>query len=574
MTFQQAVGALGPVGKVLGGIGGQVAETGLAINKSLNTVGQSGLVLGNNLGLYDKAVLGARMSLPEFEGQIKSNSRAIAGLGSSMDKGALAYLNTAKKIQETPLAAQLEATGMDSQEFGKILSTVALNSKMADMSRESVQRNLISSVVGLAVEMDNTARLTGISRQQQQENMEAIQKTTEMQLYKLTLDTESAKAVDLSIAQTQKYGKATSEAIAIYAMGGPMNDKETQTIVSLGPEMADAARRLSEIRGDSAADNAKRDAITKEMDAIAARKAANQEEKEVMQRLARTGDAQSKAMAESYLQQASVGAQYLKEEEAARRENITLEAYRAREAKKVEDDRIAAAKGKPGSEGDASLAATTANRVERFTKDAMAGAGTYFNKLNTELGETIKGVGALNKLLRPYTQEQAAVLPERAAKAGAASLGLKEDKVPETEKPKLGGRETGSFGAVGKLIEDFGAGTPMMLHGKEGVITENQLKNLLGGVASTLKVDLEKAKSQVPTTSTFEKLMNTFKPAEETPAIAPSIISTPDNEQGANNDLIMGIQDLNKRMERLIAAVEDGHDKSVRAIKSNGNLIA
>jgi muramidase (phage lysozyme) len=37
-------------------------------------------------------------------------------------------------------------------------------------------------------------------------------------------------------------------------------------------------------------------------------------------------------------------------------------------------------------------------------------------------------------------------------------------------------RATGSLGKTGSLIEDFGKGTPAILHGKEGVITEDQLR--------------------------------------------------------------------------------------------------
>jgi muramidase (phage lysozyme) len=40
----------------------------------------------------------------------------------------------------------------------------------------------------------------------------------------------------------------------------------------------------------------------------------------------------------------------------------------------------------------------------------------------------------------------------------------------------LPGRSSGSLGATNKLIEDFGKGTPVMLHGREGVITEKQLQ--------------------------------------------------------------------------------------------------
>ena len=55
-------------------------------------------------------------------------------------------------------------------------------------------------------------------------------------------------------------------------------------------------------------------------------------------------------------------------------------------------------------------------------------------------------------------------LGKSAADAGSDAIGLP-------------GRAGGSMGATGKLIEDFGKGTPMMLHGREGIITEKQLQD-------------------------------------------------------------------------------------------------
>jgi hypothetical protein len=54
-------------------------------------------------------------------------------------------------------------------------------------------------------------------------------------------------------------------------------------------------------------------------------------------------------------------------------------------------------------------------------------------------------------------------------------------------------RDTGSYGATGKLIENFGAGTEMQLHGKEGVLTEQQLANLVTGAMNTGNVQAQNA---------------------------------------------------------------------------------
>ncbi len=64
------------------------------------------------------------------------------------------------------------------------------------------------------------------------------------------------------------------------------------------------------------------------------------------------------------------------------------------------------------------------------------------------------------------------------------------------------GRADGSIGAVGKLIEDFGAGTPMMLHGREGVITEEQLKDIVSSIQNSSMVSTRESKTLTTETTT------------------------------------------------------------------------
>jgi hypothetical protein len=62
-------------------------------------------------------------------------------------------------------------------------------------------------------------------------------------------------------------------------------------------------------------------------------------------------------------------------------------------------------------------------------------------------------------------------------------------------------RAGGSLAAAGSLIEDFGKGTPAMLHGREGVITEQQLQQF-GDMAMKVGMGSVVAKPGTPATAT------------------------------------------------------------------------
>ena len=98
--------------------------------------------------------------------------------------------------------------------------------------------------------------------------------------------------------------------------------------------------------------------------------------------------------------------------------------------------------------------------VAGFAGTAAGAAGGA--KLGMMLGAAGGPIGSLIGAL--IGGAAGGMLGKSAADAGSDAIGLP-------------GRAGGSMGATGKLIEDFGKGTPMMLHGREGVITEKQLKD-------------------------------------------------------------------------------------------------
>lgn len=646
-NINQLGGAIGPVGKLVTTMGTQVLEAGITVNRSLNTVAQSGVHLGQNLGLYEQAVLQARMSLPEFEQTIRSNSKSIAGLGSNMDKSAMVYLGIAKKIQDTDIAYQLKATGTNTEEFGQVLALVAHNAKQDDMMTAASQKSLIATTLALTTEFDNTARLTGISRQEQQKALDSQIKSKDMQLAMMAMDKDEREAVQKSLAGSLKYGEAVQNAIKVYATGGVTNAEEQKTVLAAGP-LAQFAEQLAAIKGTSAEDERRRADIYKQMDQVSKDLASTTgEDKKMWAVQAKSGNETTKAMAGGVLEISRYGQILRQAEKEGIREGKDLEAYIASERAKIEAERLGAQAGTGGPEGNAAKLGQSINKFDTLIKDITAGAGTHFSGLNKKVGETITEMGNLNTVLRKFTPEQAAGIPGKVLDNAKANLGVREGALPPAEKKQ--GRQDGSLGAVGKLIEDFGAGTDMILHGREGVVTEKQLKGIIStaqqmgrdldgskdkrpndlaqltsifsgmqptmekemskmqkqfeplfnqfkSTASTmgkqmetqvspiltkmhgsLKSDLEKAKAQVPTTSTFEKMFDQVKSVQPTPIAAPA---NPDAFVGnampedAMTEVAKGVNELNKRIERLIFAVEDGHSKSVKAIKNTGNLIA
>lgn len=118
-------------------------------------------------------------------------------------------------------------------------------------------------------------------------------------------------------------------------------------------------------------------------------------------------------------------------------------------------------------------------------------------------------------------------------------------------------RQNGSVGSVGKLIEDFGSGTMAMLHGKETVMTENQLANLAKGISKMNMAEVPQPTKKADTPS-------------ETTAI--------NSGTATLNDLNTSLQSLNMLMAQMLSSTNNMVDNTKRQIKAtkglNGNIYA
>ena len=99
--------------------------------------------------------------------------------------------------------------------------------------------------------------------------------------------------------------------------------------------------------------------------------------------------------------------------------------------------------------------------------------------------------GAKDKLIDAFTSLFTGIITIFAG-IGNAIIKLGKDMLPDwmtgsgaaTPAPTPPGRATGSLGSSGTLFEDFGAGTQTMLHGKEAVVTPDQMDKLMASAGS------------------------------------------------------------------------------------------
>jgi hypothetical protein len=128
-------------------------------------------------------------------------------------------------------------------------------------------------------------------------------------------------------------------------------------------------------------------------------------------------------------------------------------------------------------------------------------------------------VGAMTETLSKLTDLTVSAV------TGTANFFLDGKAVP--------GKSTGSLGTVGKIMEDFGAGTLAVLHGKEGVITEDQLGNLAKGiqgqsasaVIGTLKNSLPKPGTEDK--SFAENMAESIRKGMQTVGVNPNMRGNP-----------------------------------------------
>jgi len=189
------------------------------------------------------------------------------------------------------------------------------------------------------------------------------------------------------------------------------------------------------------------------------------------------------------------------------------------------------------------LVAAANNRILDFVTKAAQSSEKFLEAFNT----AIRGADTTQGFIPQggeTSNKPAATTTNATADADAADSGT-----PVT-------RRVGTLGATGRLMEDFGSGTLAMLHGREAVVTETQMANLMG--------NLNAFRDGVANQLAQEKSMYGAAVSEDTAMLEAQQLQTPGPS----------VMSLKPEIEEAIMNIAMGTIENVKATTISGDSIA
>jgi hypothetical protein len=424
------------------------------LNKGYQGLAKSGAAASDGMtGLFrDAKKLGVSMN--ELDGYVQligENSKDLALFSGSVANGRKRFADLGKEME--PFRAGLLNAGMSLEEQREAtMGYLRLQSRVGQTQNKTTEE-LAAGARRYLLEQDALTKLTGMTRKEQEDAREEIRS---QERFAATLaemrakgQHNEAKALEDTYLVLRSQSKEAAQGFADVSTGMLTTEAAQKSYLATQGESMRVSQQIQ--AGQlSAAQGA--------------------------QRVAKAHGATADAMAP--LAKMGIYGETFGDYAADLRLKGMAEADIEKQLAKIKEDQIK--QGATG--GKAADAATQAQTDLQLAQVAATNATEEF---------VFRGVVPATKAMEAFAKVTAAAAgmandattskPKKPVTAEEANLGAGEFAGMEGQ---FSGRAGGSLGATGKLIEDFGSGTPMMLHGREGVITEAQLNSLIKSASS------------------------------------------------------------------------------------------
>jgi hypothetical protein len=622
--------ALSVGGKVIQGFESTYTALHGVIAPSLKTwrdLSNTGQAFGGDIVAMSTAAFSARLNLDEFADVINKSGHAMTGLGGVAGRGAEAFAQVSKEFFDSNLTNDMRALGYTNKELNDVLAITMSSMQTIDMNDKASRQRAYEAASGLAKEMDAMAKITGVTRKQQEEAMEDARRdmalNARIDLETRNMSAKDAEAYRLKVYEQVKDAQLRGEEAAFkerFATGTVYSEKAAAQTTMLGKQSmatqmaADAARR-----GEF--EKAKEYQSEAQVQVIANSKNVGLLMNRIM---GDAGGVATKTLNENMAKNqdfvnATRNAQ-LKLENEGKLKGLSEDAKNRAVYNQMLKDGFEPPKTKEGGEKSTqallNLEAQSKTLGSSFMNDLVTplnrkvspAMDTFANKLN---GTVIRPDGTKSTVAREAREGAIAGRTEkpttgtRQERIDAASntdqnsmifntmegaskivngLGNVINKATEKAIP---GQAEGSKDTFGDWFnKDWGGGGLSMLHGKEAVVPQAKLgefmndmqKQMGGGIGGLTNIAKGFDPSQMQR-MVVDQLRNIPKPEVPQPQVpqAQSVAQNTNTSGGKDanlNDAVSLLEQLNKQMGELISHTEniaDNSSKQVRVTKGLSN---
>lgn len=552
-------------GKLAGGING-LDPTGLS--KGLTMVGQAGIdttynlnKLGKDVGGLDFAGNAAKfnsnaktMGLTQEESMrlYQRNMEQMTGLGSTVNQSANNFGQFQEAFSKNKFSAQLSAMGISMEEQAELGAAYVSQNRFLNLQDQAQRERTIASFANYATQLDENARLTGMSKKAQSDAVNEQAKNVRVMAAVSQMGEGAMEKFKNMQGQIVGLGENVQKAASALYTGGPKTAEERAAVAAMGPAAATFQKAVE--MSKNAQTEGQREEARIMMERAKNEINAYQRSKEFTDAVQTGVGPVADAMRQQYEQNKyGAAAQFTAATTGAGKTPADQAQIAEAQAAAARTERLRLT---PEGKADPGAAVTQAiNLTDRFSKEVAAGTTPAFEKLNTTVGETSTKFDAVNKIIgaiegggvRKSTESGIQTVTD---KTGQAIPGTEANRTENSRlgniMNRLGTRDLGTWGMTGQMFE------PM-----------DQVVKISRG---EIVLDPEQAKS-------FVANLGKAGPAEGPPPSAPA-------PQGSSalNDMVELLNQLNMQMGQLVAHSSDTatySKRQVSAIKNaSGNMWA
>jgi hypothetical protein len=197
----------------------------------------TGIGFNNDAVGLRTSIAKTRLGTDEYTDVIGRARQGLTSLGGSMSEGAKAFNRLSDDFSRSEAADRLTKLGYSTKEFNEVLAISVTGKRFDAANDKEASKKARDSAEELAVEMDKVAQLTGVSRRDQMEALQAQQRDARLQAaFEIEIRNGGKQvADDYRKASTNLQGLGLDKLGKELFTGQALSDKAISTMNALGP---------------------------------------------------------------------------------------------------------------------------------------------------------------------------------------------------------------------------------------------------------------------------------------------------------------------------------------------------